>query len=84
MRSRVSSVSHSRLISRSGRTNKTSSSGKTSRSTKTSKSSSIRSSRTRLLGGKPNPIPQQGGKSVTLKMAVQLLRKYYENKYGTK
>ena len=82
MRSRVSSVSHSRLISRSGRTNKTSSSGKTSRSSKAS--SSIRSSRTRLLGGKPNPIPQQGGKSVTLKMAVQLLRKYYENKYGTK
>ena len=65
--SRSSCSSYSSNLSRSNKTNK---------SSRTSRVSSVNQ-----RGG--NDIQSQtGGKAVTLKTAVELLRKYYQNKYA--
>ena len=70
--SRLSRSSRSTNVSRSNKTNKTS---RSSRSSRTSRIISMNQ-----FGG--NDIQSHtGGKTVTLKTAVELLRKYYQNKY---
>lgn len=71
--SRSSHTSLSRNVSRSNRTNNTSRSSRSSRSSRTSN--------IHQRGGDIHT--QSGGKAVTLKTAVELLRKYYQNKYAS-
>jgi hypothetical protein len=84
MRSRSNRSSRSSRLSRSirssistnvSRSNRTNNTSRTSRSSRTSRLSNINQ-----RGG--NTHTQTGGKTVTLKTAVELLRKYYQNKYA--
>jgi hypothetical protein len=84
MRSRSNRMNRSSRLSRSSRSSISSNlsrSNKTNKTSRTSKSSrTIRLRNINQTGG--DTYAQTGGKSVTLKTAVELLRKYYQTKYG--
>ena len=77
---RTSRSNRTNLTSRSNRTNITSRTSRTSRSSRTGKTNNI--DNIKQFGGED--IRTGGGKIITLKTAVQLLRKYYQNKYDGK
>lgn len=77
MKSRSNRMNRSNRLSRSSCSTNVSRSNKTNKSSRTSRVSSMNQ-----RGG--NDIQSQtGGKAVTLKTAVELLRKYYQNKYAS-
>ncbi len=76
MKSRSNRINRSSRLSRSSNLSRSNKTNKTSRTSRSSRTSSMNQ-----YGG--NDIQSQtGGKAVTLKTAVELLRKYYQNKYA--
>ena len=88
MRSRSNRLSRSSLLRRSSRSNLSSRSSRSSRSGNSkiiSRSAKTGNSiNTQYINHSGGDNILAGGKAVTLKTAVELLRKYYQNKYGGK
>ena len=86
MRSLSNRINRSSRSSRSSRSTNVSRSARTARTARTSRSRSYGNTPTinQQRGGYGDIQAQTGGKAVTLKAAVELLRKYYQTKYGGK